>query len=78
MGSRNLQTCSGYGQSDANIFYQLGFKNVSFISERDLAMSNNTNFLLFHCVKLAWSAEPILLTSTLLMEAIPGDAGKAG
>ena len=25
-------------------FYQLGFKNNSFISERDLAMRKNTNF----------------------------------
>ena len=29
-------------------------------------------------VKLAWSAEPILLTLTLLMGALQGDADKAG
>ena len=38
-GPRNLETYSGYAQPHANVFfYQLRFKNDSFISERDLAM----------------------------------------
>ena len=46
MGSRNLETCSGCGQSAQMVFNQLRFKNDIFISERDLAMKKNTNFLL--------------------------------
>ena len=34
-------------------------------------------FTTIHCVKPDWPAEPILLTSTLLMGTLPGDISKA-
>ena len=34
-----------------------------------------TAFKTVHCVKLTWPVEPILSTSTLLVGALPGEAG---
>ena len=59
-----------------------------------MAMCNPTQMFLINCVskmmvlfwneittywvKVSWLAEPVLLTSTLLLETMPGDSGKAG
>ena len=64
-------------------FYQSRFKNDSFYFGTRFGYVKNhklsvTVFSTIHRVKPAWPAEPILLTTTLLTGALPGDAGKAG
>ena len=56
-------------------------KNVSFVSERGLAMSKKsifyTIFTSTRWVKPAWPAEPMFLTSTLPKKAPACNAGRA-
>ena len=57
-------------------FYQLRFKNEIWQCEKHKLFI--TVFTTIHWLKPAGPAEPILLTSTSLMGALPDDTGKAG
>ena len=82
-GFRNLETCSGYAQSHANIFLSIVFQKRWFYFKTRFGHVKKhklfiTVFTTIHWVKSDWSVEPMLLTSTLLMGTLPGNIGKAG
>ena len=79
-GSRDLEICSSYVQSHANVFLSIAFQKRLFYFETRFDYVKKyklsiTVFTTIYWVKPARPAEPILLTSTLLMGALTGDAG---